>query len=217
MTVARRDEGSRYSPTGPQKDRKQRRIMSGINLLCRRAGCPQGTNRYRLVRIRFLTTLPNCGKVPVLYENSSPGTIPCGKPQVKNRVNDLDMVKTLLGGIIRSQAPKSAMTGYGEGSETRWRCVRVGLSTHVDDVRYSPSSWKQECDQDKIDLRYDPGEGWHTATRYNTTYIPIHHSNHADTILQSCGGSQHGHDRTPLPRRIVEHRHKLCQLGVLYV
>ena len=194
------------------------RIMSGINLLCQRAGCPQGTNRHRLVRIGFLATLPNCGKVPVLYENSSPDTIPCGKPQVNNRVNDLDVVKALLRGIIRSQAPKSAMTGYGEGSETRWKCVRVGLSTHVDDVRYSPSSWKQECDQDKNGLRYDPGEGWHIRTRYNIIYTTNHRSDLSNTIQQSCGGSsQYRHDRTPLPRRIVEHRHEFCQLGFLYV
>ena len=44
--------------------------------------------------------------------------------------------------IIRSQAPKSAMQGYGEGSETRWFSVINDGVAPGNGLRYSPARYE---------------------------------------------------------------------------
>ena len=58
----------------------------------------------------------------------------------RGRGNDLVYVKNDRNiWIIRSQAPKSVMQGYGEGSETRWFSVINDEVALGNSLRYSPA------------------------------------------------------------------------------
>ena len=117
MTVACHDEGSRYSPTSPQRGWKQRRIMSGMGGLCIARAQELYDELKKFVK-KCAASRNNSARLPRSWKTLRAFAYQGGSRKAPLARTTLGKVKIAEDWAISLPVPKSVMVAHGTASQT---------------------------------------------------------------------------------------------------